>query len=63
MCTLSHETHENTTEASDHARAPQDAEIFIGFSNSFFGKSITGAPLFDLTSIFLISVDGKYVLF
>ena len=53
--------HENTTEASDHA--PQVAEIFIGFSNSFFGKSITGASLFDLTSIFLISVDGKYVLF
>ena len=57
MCTLSHETHENTTEASDHA--PQVAEIFIGFSN----KSITRASLFDLTSIFLISVDGKYVLF
>ena len=61
MCTLCHETHENTTEASD--QAPQVAEIFIGFSNSFFGKSITGASLFDLTSIFLISVDGKYVLF
>ena len=40
MCTLCHETHENTTEASDHA--PQVAEIFIGFFNSFFGKSITG---------------------
>ena len=26
--TLSHETHENTTEASDHA--PQVAEIFTG---------------------------------
>ena len=61
MCTLCHETHENTTEASDHA--PHVAEIFTGFSNSFFGKSITGASLFDLTSIFLISVDGKYVLF
>ena len=61
MCTLCHETHQNTTEASDHA--PQVAEIFIGFSNSFFGKSITGASLFDFTSIFLISVDGKYVLF
>ena len=60
MCTLCHETQENTTEARDHA--PQVAEIFIGF-NSFFGKSITGASLFDLTSIFLISVDGKYVLF
>ena len=46
MCTLCHETHENTTEASDHA--PQVAEIFIGFSNSFFGKSITGASLADL---------------
>ena len=61
VCTLCHETHENTTEASDHA--PQVAKIFIGFSNSFFGKSITGASLFDLTSIFLTSVDGKYVLF
>ena len=61
VCTLCHETHENTTEASDHA--PQVAEIFIGFSNSFFRKSITGASLFDLTSILLISVDGKYVLF
>ena len=61
MCTLSHETHENSTEANVHA--PQVAEIFIGFSNSFFGKSITRASLFDLTSIFLISVDGKYVLF
>ena len=58
---MSHETHENTTKASDHA--PQVAEIFIGFSNSFFGKSITGVSLFDLTSIFPISVDGKYVLF
>ena len=61
MRTLSHETHENTTEGSDHA--PQVAEIFIRFSNSFFGKSITGASLFDLTSTFLISVDGKNVLF
>ena len=59
MCTLCHETHENTTEASDHA--PQVAEIFRGFSNTFFGKSITGASLFDLTSRFLISVVGKYV--
>ena len=61
MRALCHETQENTTEARDHA--PQVAEIFIGFSNSFFRKSITGASLFDLTSIFLISVDGKYVLF
>ena len=47
------ETHENTTEASNHA--PQVAEIFIGFSN-------TRASLFDLArSVFLISI--KYVLF
>ena len=51
--------HKNTTEASDHA--PQVAETFIGFSNSFFGKSLTGASLFDLTSIFVISVDSKYL--
>ena len=62
MCTLCHESYENTTEASHHAL--QVAEIFIGFSNSFFGKLITGTSLFDLTkSIFLISVDGKYVSF
>ena len=61
MFILSHETHENTTEAGDHA--PQVAEILIGFSNSFFRKSVTKASLFDLTSIFLISVDGKYILF
>ena len=61
MCTLCPETHENTTEATGHA--PQVTEIFIGFSNSFFGKSLTGASLFDRRSIFLISVDGKYLLF
>ena len=63
MCVLCVKKHTKTlaTDASDHA--PQVAEIFIGFSNSFFGKSITGASLFDLTSIFLISDDGKYVLF